>query len=61
MGKRSAQLTLHGWGSCEDLVKMGECYLAVVISLGLTIYLVMFPKTYLPRFCAALYIEWRSA
>ena len=36
--KRSAQLSWHWWGSYEDLVKIGECCLAVVISLGLTIY-----------------------
>ena len=46
-GKRdlySAQLTLHGWGSCEDFVKIGECCLVVVTSLSLTIYLVVFPQ-----------------
>ena len=44
-------LTLHGWGSCEDLVKLGECCIAVVISLGLTIYLFLFP---LPLFTKVL-------
>ena len=29
---RSEQLTLLGWGSCADLVKIGECSVAVVIS-----------------------------
>ena len=41
---RSAQLTLDGWVSCADLVKIGECCLALVILLGQTVNLAVFPQ-----------------
>ena len=37
MGKE-IQLTLDGWGSCTDLVKIGGCCIALVISSRLTLF-----------------------
>ena len=59
--KRYAQLTLHGCVSCADLVKIGECCLAVVISLGQTIYLAVFPQNLFSKvLCDPVYLLYFS-
>ena len=49
-------MTLLRWGSCVDLLKKGSCWYAVVISLKQLNMVDEILKTYLPWFCATLYV-----